>query len=181
MNTHDVLAFAVGTEAVRRVRSGLGPWNTIFSVDSYVTASRSWPMPDFVLVDSGKKITAAGEFKPPKQPKREYLTGLGQAVAYARDFDYGLLILPTIADDGYPIAAHVKSILTQTPFGAAPIGVLSYDPGTLSPASPGFSELHFFAARAGSPPSPAILDQSFYAKWREMKSRRGILLFVFFL
>jgi hypothetical protein len=168
MNTHDVLAFAIGTEAVRRVRAGLGPWNTIFSADSYVTASRSWPMPDFVMVDSVKGITVAGEFKPPKQSKREYLTGLGQAVAYARDFDYGLLILPTIADDGYQIAAHVKSVLTQTPFATAPIGVLSYDPAALSPASPGFTELHFFNARVGSPPSPASLDQSFYAKWREM-------------
>jgi hypothetical protein len=168
MNTHDVLAFAIGTEAVRRVRAGLGPWNTIFSADSYVTASRSWPMPDFVLVDSIKKITVAGEFKPPKQSKREYLTGLGQAVAYARDFDYGLLVLPTIADDGYAIASHVQSVLTQTPFANAPIGVLSYDPAVLSPASPGFSELHFFNERAGSPVSPASLDKSFYAKWREM-------------
>jgi hypothetical protein len=179
MNTHDVLAFAVGTEAVRRVRAGLGPWNTIFSADSYVTASRSWPMPDFVLVDSGKRITVAGEFKPPKQSKREYLTGLGQAVAYARDFDYGLLILPTIADDGYPIAAHVKSVLTQTPFAAAPIGVLSYDPATLSPASPGFTELHFFAGRVGSPTSPATLDQSFYAKWREMSPQEAFFYLSF--
>jgi hypothetical protein len=179
MNTHDVLAFAVGTEAVRRVRAGLGPWNAIFSADSYITASRSWPMPDFVLVDSDKRITVAGEFKPPKQSKREYLTGLGQAVAYARDFDYGLLILPTIADDGYPIAAHVKSVLTQTPFATAPIGVLSYDPATLSPASPSFTELHFFTARVGSPASPAALDQSFYAKWREMSPEEAFFYLSF--
>jgi hypothetical protein len=179
MNTHDVLAFAIGTEAVRRVRAGLGPWNTIFSADSYVTASRSWPVPDFVLVDSGRNITVAGEFKPPKQSKREYLTGLGQAVAYARDFDYGLLILPTIADDGYPIAAHVKSVLTQTPFATAPIGVLSYDPVTLTSASPGFTELHFFAPRVDGPPSPATLDQSFYAKWREMSPEEAFLYLSF--
>lgn len=175
MNTHDVLAFAVGTEAVRRVRAGLGPWNTIFSADSYVTASRSWPMPDFVLVDSTNKLTVAAEFKPPKQSKREYLTGLGQAVAYSRDFDYGLLILPTIADDGYPIASHVQSVLVQPPFASAPVGVLSYDPGVLSPATPAFMELHFFHARAGGPSSPASLDQSFYAKWREMSPEEAFL------
>lgn len=179
MTTHDVLAYAIGTEAVRRVRAGLGPWNTIFSADSYVTASRSWPMPDFVLVDTSNGLTAAAEFKPPKQSKREYLTGLGQAVAYARDFDYGLLILPTIADDGYQIAAHVKSVLTQPPFAAAPVGVLSYDPAVLSPASPAFLELHFFMARTGRPSNPANLDQSFYAKWREMSPEEAFWYLVF--
>lgn len=168
MNTHDVLAFAVGTEAVRRVRAGLGPWSGIFSADSYVTASRVWPVPDFVLVDSTNKLTIGAEFKPPQQSKREYLTGLGQAVAYSRDFDYGLLILPAIADDGYPIADHVQDILLQTPFENAPVGLLKYDPTTLSPSNPSFSEVHFFERRVGKPSHPASHDQSFYAKWREM-------------
>jgi hypothetical protein len=168
MNTHDVLAFAVGTEAVRRVRAGLGPWNTIFSADSYVTASRVWPVPDFVLVDTTNNLTIGAEFKPPQQSKREYLTGLGQAVAYSRDFDYGLLILPTFADDGYPIADHVQSVLLETPFENAPVGLLSYDPTILSSSNPGFKEVHFFERRIGSPSHPASHDQSFYAKWREM-------------
>ncbi len=91
MNTHDVLAFAVATEAVTRLRAGRAPWNTLFSTNTYVTASRTWPVPDFVLVDNGNVKAIAAEFKPPQQSKREYLTGLGQALSYSRDFDYGLL------------------------------------------------------------------------------------------
>jgi hypothetical protein len=179
MNTHDVLAFAVGTEAVRRVRAGLLPWKTILSADSYITASRSWPMPDFVLADSTNGITVAGEFKPPKQSKREYLTGLGQVVAYVRDFNYGLLILPTIADDGYLIAEHVRDVLAQAPLTSAPIGLLSYDPALLSTTSPGFTELHFFSTRLEKPTTPATLDQSFYAKWREMSPEEAFLYLSF--
>src|SRR5215213_5422050 len=133
MNTHDVLAYAVATEAVRRVRTGATPWNTIFSPDSYITASRSWPVPDFVLVDTKHKLMAGAEFKPPQQSKREYLTGLGQVIAYARDFHYGLLILPQIADDGYPIASHIRDVLLEAPLANAPIAVLVYDPSVLAP------------------------------------------------
>jgi hypothetical protein len=168
MNTHDVLAFAVGTEAVRRMRAGLRPWNVVFSADCYVTASRVWPVPDFVLVDSTNALTIGAEFKPPQQSKREYLTGLGQAIAYSRDFDYGLLILPEISDDGYPIADHVQDILLQSAFEGAPVGLLKYDPKTLSSSSPGFSEVRFFEKRIGEPSKRASHDQSFYAKWREM-------------
>ncbi len=168
MNTHDILAYAVATEAVRRVRAGLMPWNSLFSADSFITASRAWPVPDFVLVDNGNKLTVAAEFKPPQQTKREYLTGLGQAVSYSRNFNYAVLVLPTIADDGYPIAKHIVDVLQQPALGGVPVGVLSYDPAILAPHAPGFSELHFFTARGSSPAKAASLDQSFYAKWREI-------------
>jgi hypothetical protein len=179
MNTHDVLAFAVAQEAIRRVAVGAAPWNTVLSATSYITSSRTWPVPDFVLVDPASHVTVGAEFKPPQQTKREYLTGLGQAVAYARDFHYGLLILPTIADDGYPIAQHVVSILNETPLAQAPVGVLAYDPALLSPASPDFAEARFFSLRAGAPTLPAPLDNSFYAKWREMSPQEMLSLLAF--
>jgi hypothetical protein len=176
VNTHDVLAYAIATEAVRRVRAGHGPWNTIFSPDSYVTASRTWPVPDFVLVDSTRHLTIGAEFKPPQQSKREYLTGLGQALSYSRDFNYGLLVLPSIADDGYRIADHVRQVLRQPPLASVPVGVLVYDPGALSPHNANFDELHFFSLRSDTPSSPAALDPSFYAKWREMSPQEMLLL-----
>lgn len=168
MSTHDVLAYAVATEAVRRVRAGNAPWSSIFSSSAYITASRVWPVPDFVLVDGTNSISVAAEFKPPEQTKREYLTGLGQAIAYSRDFHYGLLVLPTIADDGYRIADHIVSVLQQTPFSAAPVGVLAYDPKVFSPFLPVFSEAHFFLPRTTPLAHTVSLDTSFYAKWREM-------------
>ena len=91
MNTHDVLAYAVAQEAVRRIGLAEPAW-TALSPASYITTSRVWPVPDFVLMDSATNVTIAAEFKPPRQSKREYLTGLGQASAYTRDFHYSLLV-----------------------------------------------------------------------------------------
>lgn len=177
--THDVLAYAVAVEAVRRVRGGFAPWSAIFSADAYVTASRSWPVPDFVIVDDGNGLSIGAEFKPPNQTKREYLTGLGQAVAYSREFHYGLLVLPEVADDGYRIADHVVSVLQQSTLAPVPVGVISYDPSTFSPHSPDFAESHFFSPRAIAPTKPAALDNSFYAKWREMGPQEAFLLLEF--
>lgn len=179
MNTHDILAFAIAQEAIRRIAAGIAPWNMILAPTSYITSSRTWPMPDFVLVDPINKITIGAEFKPPQQSKREYLTGLGQAVAYSRDFHYGLLILPTLADDGYPIAAHVASVLAEPPLASAPLGLLAYDPAILSPSAPDFAETRFFTHRGIPPTSPADLDNSFYAKWREMSPQEMLLLLSF--
>jgi len=177
--THDVLAYAVAVEAVRKVRAGVAPWSGIFSSDAYVTASRVWPVPDFVIVDEGNGLSIGAEFKPPHQSKREYLTGLGQAIAYSRDFHYGLLVLPEVADDGYPIAEHVVSVLQQPTLAAVPVGVISYDPSIFSPHAPGFSEAYFFTPRLLAPIRPAPLDHSFYAKWREMGQHEAYLLLAF--
>ena len=176
MSTHDILAYAVATEAVRRVRAGTPPWNTIFSPSAYITSSRTWPVPDFVLVDSSNHLSVAAEFKPPEQSKREYLTGLGQAISYSRDFHYGLLVLPAIADDGYRIADHIVSVLQQSPFNVAPVGILSYDASAFSPSTPSFFEAHFFSVRTTPPAQLASLDASFYAKWREMSPEEAYVL-----
>lgn len=176
MNTHDVLAYSAATEAVARLRAGQPPWNSLFSSSAYITASRTWPVPDFVLVDSGNNLTIAAEFKPPQQTKREYLTGLGQAISYSRDFHYSLLILPEISDDGYAIANHVVGVLQQNALRDIPVGILSYDPAFFSPHSPSFTEAHFFNARTSTPTALAALDKSFYAKWREMSPEEALRL-----
>lgn len=167
MNNHDILAYAVAREVVTRVRAAEKPWSDVLSAKSYVTASRSWPVPDFVLVDEDQNLAVGAEFKPPMQSKREYLTGLGQAIAYSRDFDYGLLVVPTIADDGYPIARHIAAVLRQPAMSSVPVGLLAYDPSLLSPSSAEFDHLHFFHKRVDKPATRAKLDDSFYAKWRE--------------
>ena len=179
MSTHDVLAYAVATEAVARLRAGSAPWNTLFSSNAYITASRTWPVPDFVLVDSTNSLNVAAEFKPPKQTKREYLTGLGQAVAYSRDFHYSLLVIPEIADDGYRIADHVVDVMRQAAFNTAPVGVLTYDPALFTPLAPRFHEAHFFVTLVTQPIQLASLDNSFYAKWREMSPQEIFLLLTY--
>lgn len=175
MNTHDVLAYSIAQEAIRRVASAHPSWS-VLSPSSYITSSRNWPVPDFVLVDLATKVTVAAEFKPPQQTKREYLTGLGQASAYTRDFHYSLLILPTISDDGYAISKHVLKVLDEPHFANLPLGVLEYDPSTLSPTAPGFNEARVFPSRHAPPAVSVTLDQSFYAKWREMAPQEMLLL-----
>jgi hypothetical protein len=164
---HDLLAYATAMAVVRDVVAGTAPWNGILTTTAHVTSSRSWPVPDFVIVDSARK-TLAAEFKPPMQTKREYLTGLGQAVAYTRDFDYGLLVVPEVADDGYPIADHIVRVLQEAPWANTPVGVISYDPASFSPTSAAYQIKHFFAVRTAAPTTRASLDASYFAKWREM-------------
>lgn len=180
MTTHDELAYSVAVDSIRQIRAGAAPWVNLFSANSRVTSCRDWPVPDFVLRDDGNDLTVAAEFKPPGQSKREYLTGLGQAIAYTRDFDYGLLIVPHIADDGYQIAAHIKEILSLNEFNASPVGLVEYDPSKIGPSIAAASIGKFFGTRLGSPPQRAHVGDSFYAKWREM-SPEEMALYLGFL
>ncbi|MEW5930373.1 MAG: hypothetical protein AB1941_23170 [Gemmatimonadota bacterium] len=166
--THDDLAFAIAEEAVRQIRTGRPPWDAVFSVDAHFTTSRNWPVPDFVIVDNANGIKAAGEFKPPNQSKREYLTGLGQATAYTRDFHHGLLILPEVADDGYRIADHVLNVVSQDVVTSVPLGLLVYDPRTFSQTNPAFDVRYPLRPRVGALTRPASVEESFWAKWREV-------------
>jgi hypothetical protein len=143
------------------------PWSDIFSADVHITSSRAWPMPDFVIYDNEKRISIAAEFKPPDQTKREYVTGLGQAVAYTLDFDYSLLVLPSTAHDTFPIAAHLTRVLRQPSLSAVPVGLLTYQPALISPASAEFIVEQMFGLRGEPPAVRAALETSFYAKWRE--------------
>ena len=175
--THDVLAFAVAGEAVRQIRSGHAPWPDVFSADVHASTSRAWPVPDFVIHDNENGHTAAAEFKPPNQTKREYLTGLGQAIAYTRDFYYGLLVVPAIAQDDYRIADHILDVLSQGVTEAVPVGILVYDPRVFGRVTPTFSVMRALQPRAGGPQQRVSVDRSFWAKWREMSPEElGLLL-----
>ena len=63
-DTHDVLAFAVAREAVTRIRGGEPTWSPVYSANVYSTSARTWPLPDFVIVDEDKATATAAEFKP---------------------------------------------------------------------------------------------------------------------
>lgn len=147
----------------------LGPgWSHVFSGNVHVTASRVWPVPDFVIVDSDNDLALAAEFKPPGQTKREYLTGLGQTLAYTRDFHYAALIVPSYADDGYRIGEHIVDVLGQGIYDTTPIGVLTYDPSTLSQNDASCTLARPLPLRAQGMPRTPPLDRSFYAKWRDI-------------
>lgn len=180
MSTHDLLAYALATEAVSRIRHAAPPWAALFSPTVHVTSSRAWPVPDFVVSDTTNAISAAAEFKPPDQTKREYLTGLGQAAAYSMNFDYSFLIVPEVADDGYPIADHILRVISQPEFDNLPISLWSYDPAIVSPTVGTFDVLRFPNVRHGVPVHRALLENSFYAKWRE-QSPQEVLVYLGYL
>jgi hypothetical protein len=167
MTTHDVLAYAVATFAVKQLRDGAQGWAGVLSSSVHVTSSRAWPVPDFVILDEQNRLSVAAEFKPPRQTKREYLTGLGQAVAYTRDFSHGALVLPTTADDGYRISDHVVDVLGQDLYERAPVAVWTYDPALLSGSDGRVQIGRALRPRDTAVPSPVTLSESFYAKWRE--------------
>lgn len=119
----------------------------------------------------------AAEFKPPAQTKREYLTGLGQAIAYTKDFNHSLLIVPDTSDDNYRIADHIRDVLQQASCATLPVGLLGYDPRTLSSTNAAFVVLRALAPRVGPFTPSAIIDASFWAKWREMSGQEiGLFL-----
>ena len=141
---------------------------SIFSTNVYTGSSRTWPLPDFVIVDADRQASMAGEFKPPNQSKREYLTGLGQAFAYTRDFSYSMLVVPTVADDGYEIARHITSVLEQTELTNAPVGLICYDPKAVSPTNTAFQVLRSLAPRVAPPKGQVDRVTTLWAKWRDM-------------
>lgn len=177
MITHHVLAFAIASEAVRRIRGQQQPWSEVLSHDVYSTSARGWPLPDFVIVDSRNSKAVAGEFKPPDQSKREYLTGLGQAVAYTRDFDYAILVVPRLAEDGYRIAEHIHEVLAQPPLLQVPVGLVCYDERVISAQSAPFDVLHALTARQTPVVHRGTTSESFWAKWRDISPEEmGIFL-----
>ncbi len=125
-------------------------------------------MPDFVILDVENGTAIAAEYKPPNQSKREYLTGLGQTLAYTRDFHYALLVVPDVSDDDYHIAAHIADVLSQAIASPLPVGLLQYDPRTISSDDPGFEILKPLEVRTGALSHRVAVDQSFWAKWRDM-------------
>ena len=167
MSTHDVLAYSVAQTIIQDIRGGDAAWASVFSANVYTAGSRGWPFPDFVIQDADSGEAAAAEFKPPHQTKREYLTGLGQGFGYTKDFHYGILVVPDVADDDYEIASYLQDVLTQPVADTLPVGLVKYDAKTLSPSHADVEVLRALSPRAGPFTGRPPVESSFYAKWRD--------------
>lgn len=124
---HDELATRFGDEILNKIRTGDKQFKQVFTNSLYRIGDWDWPRPDYVCYDEDLKASYALEFKPPFQSKREYLTGLGQALSYLRKHNYSGLILPTQADDGFQIAQFVSDTLKLKEFESIPISLYVYD------------------------------------------------------
>lgn len=128
---HDDMATKCGDQILKKIRSGDSQYVQIFSTSLSRTSDWTWPRPDYVCFDAVNNCTYAIEFKPTNQTKREYLCGLGQALSYLQKHMYSGLIVPTVADDGFPISSFINKTLQSPEFADVGISLYEYNPKTL--------------------------------------------------
>lgn len=129
---HDASATMYGDAILSKIRNADASFKQIFSTSLVRTGDWDWPRPDYVCFDEELKATYALEFKPPFQTKREYLTGLGQSLAYLQKHAYSGLIVPYWADDGFHIADFIANTLSSPEFEGVTTSLYAYDYNTCS-------------------------------------------------
>ncbi|MEM2202697.1 MAG: hypothetical protein QXX41_14325 [Nitrososphaerota archaeon] len=157
--SHDEMAFEVARTIRDLVLKGVDPWKTLYKPTIVITSSSEWPEPDFVF-DDRKGMTYSFEFKPPEQVRREYLLGIGQAVAYLTHFSHSTLILPKTAEN-FHIADYISCIVRNLPLK---IGVIAYEP----------TDIRHLEVLVPYPPQPvgplerkASIGKVFWAFWMD--------------
>lgn len=86
----------------------------------------TFPSPDGTFQDPDKSRLIAIEFKPPGETKRGILTGLGQAIAYLRQYSLTYVVCPEYVE-GVKIADIMVEIFSKTRLNEkVPIGLISY-------------------------------------------------------
>ena len=169
--THDELASIVGGQLLDNIRLEKEEWKQVFSFDMHRVGDWDWPRPDYVLFDNKNEVTYANEFKPPKQSKREYLTGLGQTMAYLQKHDYAGLILPKYSDDGFEISKYILNLLDSYEFNHLPISLIEYDEDNIetNPSS-SVKILKSITVERGSKPInkwQSEVSRTFWCFWRD--------------
>ncbi len=165
---HNFLALQVSDKLLMQIRAGYASWIPARLTTKTIRwqSMADWPRPDMAFEDRTTKSSLALEFKPPKQTKREYITGLGQACTYLKDFEYSGLIVPDRADDGYPIAEYLSDLLENVA-SPLPIALFSYG-SCLSDITP----LRSLCERENPPISipRGIGKKKFWAYWRDVSN-----------
>lgn len=161
---HDASATLYGDAILSKIRNADSDFKQIFSTAIIRTGDWDWPRPDYVCYDENLKVTYALEFKPPFQSKREYLTGLGQSLAYLQKHMYSGLIVPFVADDGFRIADFIKDTLESPEFETVATSLYAYDYNTtnieiLRPIT---------SLRTEVIKTKAIEDKTFWCWWRDL-------------
>ncbi|WP_312702450.1 hypothetical protein [Sedimentibacter sp.] len=166
---HDSLASDISNHILGKIRKSDTEWKQIFSPSIHRVGSWDWPRPDIIFEDIGLDITYANEFKPPFQNKREYLTGLGQALSYLQNFNYAGLIVPKYSDDNFKIGSFINDTLSSEDFKNLPISLVEYDFNTLNE---GFEKSvkilkPIDSARSTAPLIKRTIPKTFWAFWRD--------------
>lgn len=162
--SHDLMAYQAGERLLSDLRGGNATWagGSLTSQTTHWPGIIDWPKPDRIFEDD-LGTTLAIEFKPPGQSKREYVTGLGQAMTYLRSFTYGAIVLPERAIDGFCIADYLKGVLREQYARRLPLALFTYgvDPTQLTP-------IVALRTREGNIPRlPATTRRTFWAYVRD--------------
>lgn len=166
---HNSMALEVSSKLLTQLRSGqANDWTTarLTSKATLWQGIADWPRPDISFEDPSSGSTLALEFKPPNQPKREYVTGVGQMLTYLRDFEFAGLVLPQKTIDGFRIADYVRAVVEQELAGL-PLVLFSYDKSV----SDLTVERKLVPRRGPAPSKPARKGRgTFWAYWRDLSN-----------
>lgn len=162
---HDASATMYGDAILTKIRNADSNFKQVFSTSIVRTGDWDWPRPDYVCYDEDLKVTYALEFKPPFQSKREYLTGLGQSLAYLQKHMYSGLIVPFVADDGFHIADFIADTLKSPEFNNVATSLYAYDYNS--------SDINILrpitALRSTTAiKTKAVEDKTFWCWWRDL-------------
>ena len=168
--SHNLLAHRAAGVLLRQLQTGSAAWATprLTSATTYWHGMADWPRPDIACEDQATSSALAVEFKPPGQGKREYVTGLGQAVTYLRSFEYAAMVVPKRAGDGFDIAAYLRDLLSEDYAASLPLALFAYD---RDPGNAGdLAALVHLRSRPGPAPSVprAPGRKVFWAYWRDL-------------
>lgn len=166
---HNFMAHEVSSLLLRQLRTGnAGGWASpkLSTKSTLWQGFADWPRPDIAFEDRTSNSSFAIEFKPPNQPKREYVTGLGQAITYLTDFEFSGLVVPKRARDGFDISSYLSGVLGRDLAGLS-VALFAYDrnPGDLT-------VLRALKPR-NSPPSrvpSGIGRKVFWGYWRDLSN-----------
>lgn len=168
---HDQLAFDSQRFLLASLRHGSSSWATtnLTCTTGLLGQFVNWPRPDIALNDPTTGSCLALEFKPPNQSKREYVTGIGQAITYLDQFEFSGLILPRLAGDGFPISQYVTDLLSGPLFAHLPIALFEYEKDI---SQYGLILKRPLCIRSSSIPHPISIHKSgrFWAYWRDLSS-----------
>lgn len=167
---HDRLSLDIQSRILTEARAGSQPWSRIFTPNLVLVNNTEWPLTDGIIKDDQTKIQCGVEFKPPGQNKREYLTGLGQTIAYLDKNEYALFLLPRKSDDGFLIGEYIARISNSEILKNLPFGVVIYD-----------DDMNLDVAKEIPQVSREVLaksetSQTFWAFWRELSSQEIFLV-----
>ena len=164
---HNLMAHQASVILLHQIRTANAVWSQarLSTSTTLWQGMADWPRPDIAFEDRGTGASMAIEFKPPNQTKREYITGLGQALTYLNDFEFSGLIVPERADDGFEIGKYLERTLGDL-MDTVPVALFTYakDPSQLV-------HLRDLRPRTVPPGIPAGIGRDvFWGYWRDLSN-----------